>query len=290
MLESLAALAAPFLPESPAMRPDSANSSSATQPETPCMGADRDTHARWVSVSPGRVGESPGCQQSFLAAARAARSSASAIVGSASAGSRAPSRIRTYRKDSIVGNLTIDLFSSLDGFAAAEGWPGYWGLEGPELMDHLDEKLAKDQTVVMGATTYRVMSEIVARADDPNFSRTAELPQIVFSSTLQPPLAWSNTRLIAEDAIPTIRALKEEDPTPLVTMGSLSLNRSLLTAGLVDRFRVIIFPVITGDSGREPIYAGMPDISLELVAASTLDGRLQLFEYFPTLHRGDAGS
>jgi hypothetical protein len=85
-----------------------------------------------------------------------------------------------------MGSLTIDLFSSLDGFAASDGWPGYWGKEGPELMAWLEEKLAEDHTLVMGANTYREMSQIVAEGDDPTFERMSEIPKVVFSSTLRP--------------------------------------------------------------------------------------------------------
>jgi dihydrofolate reductase len=128
------------------------------------------------------------------------------------------------------------------------------------------------------------MSAIVAEEDDPNFARMAELPKVVFSSTLRPPFSWAKTRVVAEDAVPAIRAMKQEGTTPLRTMGSLSMGRSLLAAGLVDRFRVVVFPVITGVTVRNPIFQGLPDIDLEMVFSRTLDGRLQVLEYIPTLH------
>ena len=65
------------------------------------------------------------------------------------------------------------------------------------------------------------------------------------------------------------------------TIGSLSLCRSLLRAGLVDRFRVVIFPVMTGKTGRERIYDGYPDVALEMIQSRTFDGRIQLVEYRP---------
>jgi riboflavin biosynthesis pyrimidine reductase len=74
------------------------------------------------------------------------------------------------------------------------------------------------------------------------------------------------------------------------TLGSLTLCRALLQAGLVDRFRVGVFPVITGRSGRERIYDGYPDVALELVASRTFDGRIQLLEYVPTVLAGPPGT
>jgi dihydrofolate reductase len=182
-----------------------------------------------------------------------------------------------------VSTLTIDLFSSLDGFASADGWPGYWGKEGPELMAWLEEKLAEEHTVVMGANTYRTMSKIVAEHDDPTFERMAEIPKVVFSSTLKPPLTWANTE-IAGDAVSTLRALKAEGSPPIRTLGSISLNETLLREGLVDLLQIVVFPVVTGISGRKPIFAGWPDLDLELVSTRTFDGRTQLFQYVPTLH------
>jgi len=67
------------------------------------------------------------------------------------------------------------------------------------------------------------------------------------------------------------------------TIGSVALCRSLLAAGLVDRFRVVVFPVVTGRTGRGRIYDGWPDVRLDLVESRTFDGRTQLLEYVPTV-------
>ena len=180
--------------------------------------------------------------------------------------------------------LTIDLFSSLDGFAAAEDWPGYWGKEGPELMAWLEEQLAEDHIIVMGANTYRTMSQIVAEEEDPTFARMAEIPKVVFSKTLKPPLTWANTQVVAEGAVPALRKMKAEGSVPLRTVGSISLNKSLLREGLVDTLQLVVFPVVTGQTGLQPIFADWPDLDLELVTSRTFDGRMQLLRYVPTLH------
>jgi dihydrofolate reductase len=136
----------------------------------------------------------------------------------------------------------------------------------------------------MGANTYRTMSKIVAELDDPSFDRLNEVQKVVFSSSLEPPLSWANTRLVAEDAVTALRTLKEEGTTPLRTLGSISLNAGLLREGLVDLLQIVVFPVVTGVSGQVPIFAGWPDLDLELVSSRTLDGRMQLVQYVPTLH------
>jgi dihydrofolate reductase len=111
----------------------------------------------------------------------------------------------------------------------------------------------------------------------------------VFSSTLQPPLSWTNTQLVSDDAVHAVREMKKNGTRPLRTLGSLALCRSLLTAGLADRFRVVVFPVVTGSTGQERIYDGYPDVAMKMVANQTFDGRLQLLEYVPTVLDGRPG-
>jgi dihydrofolate reductase len=188
-----------------------------------------------------------------------------------------------------MGELLIDFITSLDGYAAAEGWPGWWGLEGPEYLAWLGESPEADYTLMMGATTYRVMSGFAA-AGEPGTEPLAGMSKVVFSKTLREPLAWANTRLVARDAVGAVREMKASESKGMRTIGSLTLCRSLLNAGLVDRFRVVVFPVITGSTGRERIYDGYPDVALDMIGSRTFDGRIQLLEYAPTILSGPPGS
>jgi dihydrofolate reductase len=181
--------------------------------------------------------------------------------------------------------LMIDFITSLDGYGAAEGWPGWWGLEGPEYLAWLGDQPEAGYTVLMGANTYRLMSGL-ATEGEPGTDVLAGLSKVVFSTTLEEPLSWPNTQLVRRDAVEAVRELKETGTAPMRTIGSLTLCRSLLTAGLVDRFRVVVFPVITGSTGRDRIYDGYPDVSLDMLGSRTFDGRLQLVEYKPTVLAG----
>jgi dihydrofolate reductase len=185
--------------------------------------------------------------------------------------------------------LLIDFITSLDGYAAADGWPGWWGLQGPEYLAWLAGQPEGGYTVLMGATTYRVMSGYAA-AGEPGTGALAGLPKVVFSATLREPLSWANTRLVAEDPVEAVREMKDTAAASMRTIGSLTLCRSLLQAGLADRFRVVVFPVITGRSGRERIYDGYPDVGLEMISSRTFDGRIQLLEYVPTILAGPPGT
>lgn len=188
--------------------------------------------------------------------------------------------------------LLVDFITSLDGYAAAEGWPGWWGLEGPEYLSWLGEQPEGAYTILMGANTYRLMSGFAADADASAEEGTAEdaasdalanVPKVVFSSTLEAPLSWPNSELVTGDPIEAVRAMKQDGNAPMRTLGSLTLCRSLLEAGLVDRFRVVVFPVITGQTGHDRIYDNYPDVSLRLVDSRTFDSGLQLLEYVPTV-------
>ena len=185
--------------------------------------------------------------------------------------------------------LMIDFITSLEGCGAAEGWPGWWGLEGPEYLAWLGGQPEADYTVLMGANTYRLMSGL-ATDGEPGTDALAGLSKIVFSSTLTAPLSWANTQLISHDPVEAVREMKDKGVRSMRTIGSLTLCRSLLNAGLVDRFRVVVFPVITGSSGRDRIYDGYPDVSLDLVSSRVFDGRLQLLEYVPTVLAGPPGA
>ena len=185
--------------------------------------------------------------------------------------------------------LLIDFITSLDGFAAAVGWPGWWGLEGPEYLAWLAEQPEGDYKVLMGATTYRVMSGFAA-SGEPGTDALAGMSKVVFSTTLTEPLSWVNTQLVARDPVEAVREMKDSGSESMRSIGSLTLCRSLLKAGLVDRFRVVVFPVITGSSGRERIYDGYPDVALDMISSRTFDGRIQLLEYAPTVLAGPPGT
>src|SRR5215213_9372629 len=184
---------------------------------------------------------------------------------------------------STMRELMIDFITSLDGYASGEGWPGWWGLEAPEYLAWLGEQ--PPVTYLMGANTYRLMSGFVGgelpAEEEASVDELTRAPKVVFSTSLEEPLSWANSTLAGGDAVDAVRAMKEDGSGILSTLGSLSLSRSLLRAGLVDRFRVVMFPVITGATGAERIYDGYPDVALEMTDQRTFDGRIQLVEYKP---------
>jgi dihydrofolate reductase len=181
--------------------------------------------------------------------------------------------------------LLVDFITSLDGYGAADGWPGWWGLQGPEYLASLEDDPSAGYLALMGANTYRLMSGLAADGE-PGTEGLASVSKVVFSNTLEEPLSWPNTQLASGDAVEVVREMKTAGSTSMRTMGSLSLCRSLMRAGLVDRFRVVVFPVITGSTGRDRIYDGYPDVALDMTSSRTFDGRIQLLEYTPRILDG----
>ncbi|MGW0689236.1 dihydrofolate reductase family protein [Streptomyces sp. NPDC002754] len=192
----------------------------------------------------------------------------------------------------MTASYTFDVFSSLDGFGAADGgsWTGYWGKQGPELLDHRLALYREDQRMVFGANTYRAFARMLASSAeesevrDPWVTRMTSLPATIVSTTLQGPLDWADATVARGDAVDVVARLKEESPVPLRSHGSLSMNRALMAAGLVDRVQVTLFPVITGRTGLDPIFRGAADFDLELLEHRTLDSRIQELVYRPIPH------
>jgi dihydrofolate reductase len=178
-----------------------------------------------------------------------------------------------------VRKLTADLFVSMDGFASGVKEPPFFGYFGEDLGAWIKANLEKPQTLLMGRVTYAALAAFANDAKDELNVRMTALPKIVFSSTLQEPLAWRNTRLVKGSMEEEIGRLKEQSGDPLRCIGSVNLVRSMIRLRLVDRLRLMIFPVVLGAAGREPIYAGYEKTGFELIRSSVLDSRIVLLEY-----------
>ena len=186
---------------------------------------------------------------------------------------------------------TFDVFSSLDCYGTASAnWSGYWGKQGPELLEHRLALYSAEQRMVFGANTYRAFARMLASSTeesevrDPWVTRMWNMPATVVSNTLEGPLDWPDATVAPGDAVDVVARLKQESAVPLRSHGSLAMNRALMGAGLVDRVQVTLFPVITGQTGRDPVFQGAADFDLELIESRTLDGHIQELIYRPTRH------
>lgn len=178
--------------------------------------------------------------------------------------------------------LTVDLFVTVDGAAEGTASPAYFGYDGPELAAWVERHSRVPHVMLLGATTYRLFAGMAA-ADAASAGPMDDIPKVVFSRTVPEPPTWPNTTVVREDVAVAVPAMKDRPGDPLRVVGSLSLGRSLLALGLVDRYRLVVFPQVLGRTGAEPAFRGLPDLDLELAASSVLDGRLVVLEYVPRL-------
>jgi dihydrofolate reductase len=178
--------------------------------------------------------------------------------------------------------LTADLFISLDGFASGVDQPPYFGYFGPDLEVWVHRHLNEPQVILMGRVTYEALAGFSATGTDEVSLRMTRLPKVVFSSTLHEPLAWKNTRIVKGALADEITALKGQPGDPLRSIGSIRLVKGLIQSQLIDRLRLMIFPLILGRAGREPVFADYAQVGLELIENKVLDSRLLLLEYRPS--------
>jgi dihydrofolate reductase len=188
-----------------------------------------------------------------------------------------------------VRELVADLFVSLDGFASGANEPPFFGYFGDELGAWMEQELAAPQLLIMGRVTYEALTEFAPAAQDPISVKMTELPKLVFSSGLQEPLVWKNARLSRTPAADEIRALKAQEGARLRSIGSIRLVRSLIEEGLVDRLRLMVFPLVLGSEGREPIFSRFARTPMKLLGSRKLDARILLLEYAPAKDEAASG-
>ncbi|GAB2472135.1 dihydrofolate reductase family protein [Jatrophihabitans fulvus] len=189
---------------------------------------------------------------------------------------------------------TWDVFTSLDGFGGYDehgDWGGYWGKDGPEFLARRLAVATAPHRLVLGAKTFRMFTSMIGVSVvpelDPVNQALRDAPATVLSATLdEHGHDWPDATVVRGDAAEVVDRLKNESDVPLRSHGSLSLNRALMAAGLVDLVQVTIFPVIAGRTGDDPVFAGADDFDLELVETHLFDGRTQELVYLPTPHPG----
>ncbi|MDD9370653.1 MAG: dihydrofolate reductase family protein [Acidimicrobiales bacterium] len=192
----------------------------------------------------------------------------------------------------MTATYTFDVFATVDGYGSYDergDWGGYWGKQGPEFLDRRLAAYDIEQRMVLGANTFREFVEMIGSSTvasdlDPVNTRMRNMPTTVVSTTLEGPFDWPDATLLRGDAVDIVAGLKEESDVPLRSHGSLSMNRALMAAGLVDRVQLTVFPVISGTTGADPIFRGAADFDLELIEHRTLDGPTQELIYRPSLH------
>jgi dihydrofolate reductase len=180
-------------------------------------------------------------------------------------------------------HLTADFFVSLDGFASGANGGQEWigAFFGAQMTGFVQKVLAEPQILIVGRKTYQILFGYWPGSKQPEAGPMNRLPKVVFSRTLESPLAWNNARLARGDLADEILALKRQPGPPLRSIGSLELVRNMIELDLVDRLRLMVLPAVLGSAGKEPIFERYQELRLELVDKTVLDSNALVLEYRP---------
>lgn len=174
--------------------------------------------------------------------------------------------------------LTLHTFLSLDGVmqgpAGVEEDPSGGFESGGWLVPHVDDDFgrivtrwfAEADAILLGRTTYDMMAPYWSAVTDPeNPVATAlnTLPKHVVSTTLRDP-SWPGSTVISENVVEAVARLKSQPGRELQVHGSCGLAHSLHDAGLIDEYRLLVFPVIVGE-GKRLFREGCVPATLSLV-------------------------
>lgn len=177
--------------------------------------------------------------------------------------------------------LVCELIVTLDGYARGQRSPAYYGYFGPEVDDWIKTNTAVPHRMLIGRRTYEMLNGLPAEARDEGYETMRTTPGWLFSRTVQA-ADWPGLKIVRDDLAGFVRELKRTDGPELRTLGSVSLVQQLLAAGLADRLKLVVCPLILPQTGVEPTFKAMPDIGFDLISTRVLDGRVLLLEYRPT--------
>jgi dihydrofolate reductase len=187
--------------------------------------------------------------------------------------------------------LVANTFVSLDGVMQAPGGPeedptggfqhGGWSVPfwDDRMGQAMGEFMGKPFDLVLGRKTYEIFAAHWPHTDEPGAAELNRATKYVASRTLQT-LEWENSTLLEGDIGEAVARLKEEDGPELQVHGSSDLIQTLLRHGLIDVFRVWIFPVVLG-GGKRLFGEGAPAAALKLVDSEVSSTGVVMATYEP---------
>jgi len=176
--------------------------------------------------------------------------------------------------------LIVSNVMSLDGFFESTDKKLDWFVPDEEFFAYAKDMLRSTDTLIFGRLTYELMAAYWPSAPKDEIADAMNnLPKVVFSQTLDK-VDWSKSRLVKGDAAKEIAKLKQQSGKDMVVLGSAALASSLLTAGLIDEYRVILTPVLLG--GGNPLFDGIHGrLRLELNRTKLLRSGAIVLYYHP---------
>ena len=181
-----------------------------------------------------------------------------------------------------MSKLSVFNLVTLDGYFAGPGGDISWHNVDPEFQELANEASNSGNTLLFGRVTYELMAGYwpspEAIKDDPVVARGMNRAEkIVFSRTLKN-ADWNNTRLVKDDMLAEVRRLKQGSGKDLTILGSGSIVAQLAQEGLIDKFEILLNPVVLGQG--KTMFEGVQDrFSLKLKSARTFKNGNVLLNY-----------
>ena len=177
--------------------------------------------------------------------------------------------------------IIVEAEVSIDGGMGgehAEFWQQIFPFHSADVTEYLNDLLFMPDALLMGQKTYEFFAQVWPTRQGKDADRMNSMPKYVASRTLKEPLQW-NTTLIKGDVAEEIRKLKQESGNNLLQYGVGELTHTMLEAGLVDEFRLLVFPFCFGEGPR--IFEHMGVNTLKLLDTKTFSSGVVALHYQP---------
>jgi dihydrofolate reductase len=182
---------------------------------------------------------------------------------------------------STMRKIIVEAEISLDGGMGGENM-GFWMETGPfrsaDVTEYLNELLFMPDALLIGRKTFEFFAQVWPAREGNDADRINSMPKYVASRTLTEPLAW-NGILIEGDVAEAIGKLKQEPGKGLVQYGIGEFTQTMLKAGLVDEFRILVYPFTFGEGPR--IFDRMGINTLKLLETKTFNSGVIALHYQP---------
>ncbi len=144
--------------------------------------------------------------------------------------------------------VVVTEFVSLDSVMEELAWTfKYWN---DEIAKFKGEESSASDALLLGRVTYQGFAAVWPQSNDEGADYFNSVRKYVVSRTLEEPLEWSNSTLIKDNVVEEITSLKQQDGKDITVHGSATLVQTLMQHGLVDRYRLLVYPVVLGKGKR----------------------------------------
>jgi dihydrofolate reductase len=160
--------------------------------------------------------------------------------------------------------IIVEAEVSVDGAMGGENvdfWKQVFPFHSTDVQEYLSELLSMPDALLMGQKTYESFAQVWPTRQGEDADRINNMPKYVASRTLKEPLQW-NATLITGDVAEEIRKLKQEPGESMVQYGVGELTRTMLEHGLVDEFRILVYPFVFGEGPRVFEHMGVHTLKL----------------------------